>query len=209
MLLFVGLGNPGREYVWNRHNVGFKAVEAIARRYGISSWEKDRKLESPVAIGSLGDKQVTLLKPAGYMNDSGTVVSGAVQFYKFKISDIVVFHDEVELPPGELRVRIGGGNAGHNGLRSISAHSNVGNDYKRVRIGIGHPGKNLNLVHHYVLSDFTPEERQWVEALCDTIAENAELLANGEDEKFQNSVYEAMGSKQLVKLRPPPSWHAR
>jgi PTH1 family peptidyl-tRNA hydrolase len=201
MLLFVGLGNPGREYAWNRHNIGFKAVEAIARRYGFSSWEKDRKLDSPVAEGFLGDKRVTLLKPAGYMNDSGIAVSAAVRSYKF--------HDEVELPPGELRVRLGGGNAGHNGLRSISAHANVGNDYKRVRIGIGHPGKNLNLVHHYVLSDFTPEERRWVGALCETVAENAELLANGEDEKFQNSVYEAMDSKRLVRLRPPPSWRAR
>jgi PTH1 family peptidyl-tRNA hydrolase len=209
MLLFVGLGNPGREYAWNRHNIGFKAVEAIARRHGFSSWEKDRKLESPVAEGFLGGKPVTLLKPAGYMNDSGIAVSAAVQSYKFKIPDIVAFHDEVELPPGELRVRIGGGNAGHNGLRSISAHANVGNDYKRVRIGIGHPGKNLNLVHHHVLSDFTSEERRWVEALCDIVADNAELLANGEDEKFQNSVYEAMDSKQLVRLRPPPSWRAR
>jgi PTH1 family peptidyl-tRNA hydrolase len=209
MLLFVGLGNPGREYAWNRHNVGFKAVEAIARRDGFSSWANDRKLGSQVAEGSFGEKQVILLKPAGYMNESGSVVSAAVQFYKFKIPDIVVFHDEVELPPGELRVRTGGGNAGHNGLRSISAHANVGNDYKRVRIGIGHPGKNLNLVHHYVLSDFLPEERQWLDALCNTIAENAELLANGEDEEFQNRVYAEMDSRKLVPLRPPPSWRSR
>jgi PTH1 family peptidyl-tRNA hydrolase len=209
MLLFVGLGNPGREYAWNRHNAGFKAVEAIARREGFSSWEKDRKLESSVAEGSFGDKRVTLLKPAGYMNESGIAVSAAVQFYKFKIPDIVVFHDEVELPPGELRVRTGGGNAGHNGLRSISAHANVGNDYKRVRIGIGHPGKNLNLVHHYVLSDFLPEERQWLDALCNTIADSAALLANGEDEEFQNQVYAEMDSRKLVPLRPPPSWRSR
>src|SRR5262249_35660854 len=136
---------------------------------------------------------------------SGLAVAAAAQFYKIALGEIVVFHDEVELPPGELRIRTGGGNAGHNGLRSITAH--IGNDYRRVRMGIGHPGKNL--VYDYALSDFQPDERLWVEALCDTIAENAELLVNGEDERFQNSVYQSMDSKQLVKLRPPPSWRNR
>jgi PTH1 family peptidyl-tRNA hydrolase len=205
MLLFVGLGNPGRQYARNRHNIGFMAVEAIARHHSFSSWQADRKLESPVAEGSLSGKPVTLLKPWLYMNDSGVVVGAAKQFRKLALSDIVVFHDEVELPPGELRIRTGGGNAGHNGLRSITAH--IGNDYRRVRMGIGHPGKNL--VYDYALSDFQPEEKVWVEALCDTIAENAGLLADGGDEEFQNKVYGEMDSKHLIRLRPPPSWRTR
>jgi peptidyl-tRNA hydrolase, PTH1 family len=202
MLLFVGLGNPGRQYARNRHNIGFMAVEAIARRHGFSSWEKDRKLESPVAEGSLSGKPVTLLKPWLYMNDSGVVVGAAKQFRKLALNDIVVFHDEVELPPGELRTRTGGGNAGHNGLRSITAH--IGNDYRRVRMGVGHPGKNL--VYDYALSDFQSDERPWVDALCDTIAENVGLLAASDDEEFQNRVYSEMDSKHLIRLRPPPSW---
>ncbi|HEV2957125.1 MAG TPA: aminoacyl-tRNA hydrolase [Xanthobacteraceae bacterium] len=205
MLLFVGLGNPGRQYARNRHNIGFMAVEAIARRHRFSSWQADRKLESPVAEGPLDGTSVTLLKPWLYMNDSGVVVGAAKQFRKVALSDIVVFHDEVELPPGELRIRTGGGNAGHNGLRSITAH--IGNDYRRVRMGIGHPGKNL--VYDYALSDFGPDERAWVEALCDTIAENAGLLAAGDDENFQNKVYAEMDSKHLISLRPPPSWRTR
>jgi peptidyl-tRNA hydrolase, PTH1 family len=205
MLLFVGLGNPGRQYARNRHNIGFMAVDAIARRHGFRTWEKDRKLESPVAEGSLSGKPVTLLKPWLYMNDSGVVVGAAKQFRKIELSDIIVFHDEVELPPGELRIRTGGGNAGHNGLRSITAH--IGNDYRRVRMGIGHPGKNL--VYDYALSDFQPDERLWVEPLCDTIAENTELLVAGEDEEFQNKVYEGTDSKHLIRLRPPPSWRTR
>jgi PTH1 family peptidyl-tRNA hydrolase len=207
MLLFVGLGNPEPGYAWNRHNVGFKAVEAIAKRYSLLPWSRDRWLDSDAIRVSLGQQEVMLLKPGLYMNHSGAVVFAAVQHYKIKVPDIVVFHDEVELPPGEVRVRTGGGNAGHNGLRSISAHASVGNDYKRVRIGIGHPGKNLNLLYDYVLSNFRPDERQWVEALCDTIADNAGLLVTGDDEEFQNRVYDEMNSRQLVTLRPPPSWH--
>jgi len=209
MLLFVGLGNPERGYSWNRHNVGFKAVEAIAKQYSVVPWSHDSWLDGDATRVLLGQQEVMLLKPGLYMNHSGAVVSAAVQHYKIKVPEIVVFHDEVELPPGEVRVRKGGGNAGHNGLRSISAHRNIGNDYRRVRIGIGHPGKNLNPVHEYVLSNFRPEERQWVEALCDTIGANAGLLAAGEDEEFQNVVYDEMDSKKLVTLRRPPSWRPR
>jgi len=205
MLLVVGLGNPGRQYAGNRHNIGFMAVDAIADRHGFSSWETDRKLGSPVAQGSLDGTPVTLLKPWLYMNDSGVVVGAAKQFRKLALNDIVVFHDEVELPPGELRTRTGGGNAGHNGLRSITAH--IGNDYRRVRMGIGHPGKNL--VYDYALSDFRPDEKLWVRALCDTIAENAELLVASDDEEFQNKVYDDMISKNLISLRPPPSRRSR
>jgi len=198
MLLFVGLGNPDPEYARNRHNVGFMAVDTIAKRHGLQPWR--RRFHGVAADGPLGGERVVLLLPGTYMNDSGLAVVAAAQFFKIAPADIVVFHDEVELPPGELRVRTGGGNAGHNGLRSISA--DIGNDYRRVRIGVGHPGKDL--VHGHVLSNFGADERPWVEALCDIIAENAELLARGEDTTFQNVVYVAMDAKHLIKLRPPP-----
>src|SRR5438093_1819563 len=129
------------------------------------------------------------------MSDSGRAVAEAARFYKVAPRDIVVFHDEVELPPGKVRVKVGGGIAGHNGLRSISAH--VGNDYKRVRIGVGHPGVK-ELVHPHVLGDFAKAERPWVEALCDVIAANAELLAQGKDASFQNKVHLAMAAKGFV-----------
>ena len=126
------------------------------------------------------------------MNESGRAVAEAMHFYKLTLADIVVFHDELDLTPGKVRVKTGGGNAGHNGLRSISAH--IGNDYRRVRIGIGHPG-DKEMVHGYVLSDFAKAERDWVEALTDIIADNADLLARGEDASFQNKVHLAMGAK--------------
>jgi PTH1 family peptidyl-tRNA hydrolase len=197
MLLFVGLGNPGTEYARNRHNIGFMAVDAIARRQGFPRWR--RRFQGVAAEGQLGGKQAVLLLPGTYMNESGRAVREAAQFFKIAPHEIVVFHDEVELPPGEVRVRTGGGNAGHNGLRSISAQ--IGNDYRRVRLGVGHPGKDL--VHDYALSNFFESERPWVEALCETIADQAELLARGEDTVFEDTVYLTMNSKHLVKLRPP------
>jgi PTH1 family peptidyl-tRNA hydrolase len=129
------------------------------------------------------------------MNESGRAVAEAVNFYKLAVSDIVVFHDELELPPGKLRVKVGGGNAGHNGLRSISAH--VGNDYKRVRLGIGHPG-DKKLGAAYVLQDFAKSEGPWVETLCDAVADNAGLLIEGKDSTFQNKVHLAMAAKGFV-----------
>ena len=162
MLLFVGLGNPGERYVANRHNIGFMAVQALAKRHGIAPWR--RKFQGVAVEGAIGDEKLLLLLPGTFMNESGRAVAEAINFYKLTASDIVVFHDELELPPGKLRVKVGGGNAGHNGLRSISAH--VGNDYRRVRFGIGHPG-DKNLVERYVLQDFAKDEKPWVEALCD------------------------------------------
>ena len=190
MLLFVGLGNPGSAYVGNRHNVGFMAVEAIAKRHGIGPWR--RRFQGVAAEGPLAGKRVLMLLPGTFMNESGRAVAEAANFYKLGIGDIMVFHDEIELPPGKVRLKIGGGNAGHNGLRSISEH--LGNDYRRVRIGVGHPGVK-ELVHHHVLSDFAKSERPWVEALCDVIADNAVLLAKGEDASFQNKVHLAMQAK--------------
>jgi PTH1 family peptidyl-tRNA hydrolase len=190
MLLFVGLGNPGSAYVGNRHNVGFMAVEAIAKRHGIGPWR--RRFQGVAAEGPLAGKRVLMLLPGTFMNESGRAVAEAANFYKLGIGDIMVFHDEIELPPGKVRLKIGGGNAGHNGLRSISEH--LGNDYRRVRIGVGHPGVK-ELVHHHVLSDFAKSERAWVKALCEIIADNAPLLATGQDASFQNKVHLAMQAK--------------
>jgi PTH1 family peptidyl-tRNA hydrolase len=193
MLLFVGLGNPGAGHAGNRHNVGFMAVEAIAARHGLRPWR--RRFHGVAVDGALGGERVLLLLPGTYMNDSGLAVSAAAQFFKIAPHEIVVFHDEVDLAPGKLRVKTSGGNAGHNGLRSISAH--VGNDYRRVRIGVGHPGVK-DLVYAHVLGDFAKSERPWVEALCDIIAENAELLVRGQDATFQNKVHLAMDAKGFV-----------
>ena len=136
MKLFVGLGNPGAEYAFNRHNVGFMAADAIAATHGFPAWRK--RFQGLAAEGRLGREQVLLLKPQTYMNESGRSVGEAVRFYKLDLADVIVFHDELDLVPGKVRVKAGGGVAGHNGLRSITAH--IGNDYVRVRIGIGHPG---------------------------------------------------------------------
>ena len=190
MRLIVGLGNPGTQHVGNRHNVGFMAVQAIARRHGFSPWR--RRFQGVATEGTIGAERVLLLLPGTYMNESGRAVAEAAHFYKLALPDIVVVHDEVELPPAKLRVKTGGGNAGHNGLRSISAH--IGNDYRRVRIGIGHPGVK-ELVHPHVLGDFGKDEREWVDGLCAIIADNAELLAKGEDATFQNKVHFAMQAK--------------
>lgn len=190
MRLFVGLGNPGARYEGNRHNIGFMAVDAIARRQGFSPWR--RRFQGETAEATLEGERVVLLKPATYMNESGRAVGEAAHFFKLAVGDIVVFHDELDLPPAKLRVKTGGGHAGHNGLRSISSH--VGNDYRRVRLGIGHPGVK-ELVHAYVLNDFAKAERPWVEGLCEAVADNAGLLATDRDSAFQNKVHLAMQAK--------------
>jgi len=190
MLLLVGLGNPGARYAGNRHNIGFMAVQEIAKRRGFGPWR--RRFQGIASEGPLGGVRAMLLLPETYMNDSGRAVAEAMHFYKLTLPDLVVFHDEIDLPPGKVRVKIGGGAAGHNGLRSISEH--VGNDYRRVRLGIGHPG-HKDLVQHYVLSDFAKGEWNWVDVLIAIVAENAELLARGEDASFQNKVHLAMVAK--------------
>jgi len=190
MLLLVGLGNPGARYIGNRHNIGFMAVQAIAKRHGIGPWR--RRFQGVACEGPIGGERVLLLLPGTYMNESGRAVGEAAQFYKLPPETTTVFHDEIELPPGKVRVKVGGGIAGHNGLRSISEH--IGNDYRRVRIGVGHPG-HKDLVEHYVLSDFAKSEWPWVEALADILAENVELLVRGEDASFQNKVHLTMLAK--------------
>ena len=190
MLLFVGLGNPGAKHAGNRHNIGFMVVEAIAKRHSFPPWRK--RFQGVATEGPINGVRVQLLLPGTFMNESGRAVVEAMHFYKTALSDMVVFHDELDLQPAKVRVKLGGGIAGHNGLRSITEH--VGNDYRRVRIGIGHPGVK-ELVHGYVLTDFAKSERPWVEALTGVIADNAELLARGEDSSFQNKVHLAMDAK--------------
>jgi peptidyl-tRNA hydrolase, PTH1 family len=198
MLLFVGLGNPGAKYARNRHNIGFMAIEAIARGYNFPPFRK--RFQGMATEGALDGARVILLQPQTFMNESGRAVLEAARFHKIALTDIVVFHDELDLPPGKLRVKTGGGNAGHNGLRSITAH--LGNDYRRVRLGIGHPG-DKNLVHSYVLNDFGKSEEAWAQALCDGIARNAGLLAKGDDAGFQNRLHLFMDAAGFADVKRP------
>ena len=199
MLLFVGLGNPGPKHAGNRHNIGFMAVQAIARRHELSPWR--RRFQGVAVEGNIANERVLLLLPGTYMNELGRAVVEAANFYKVEPGSIVVFHDEVDLPAAKVRVKVGGGVAGHNGLRSITAH--VGNDYKRVRIGIGKPDVK-ELVPMHVLGDFAKSDWAWVEALCDVIADNAALLVEGKDSTFQNKVHLAMEAKGFGDDEEPP-----
>ena len=187
MLLLVGLGNPGMRHARNRHNIGFMAVEAIVRQYGFAPFRP--RFQSRASEGQIAGERIVLVEPQTFMNESGRAVQEAARFYKIALGDIIVFHDELDLAPGKLRVKVGGGNAGHNGLRSITAH--LGNEYKRVRLGIGHPGDKA-LVYSYVLNDFAKAEEAWVEALCAANADYMPLLVRGDDAHFQSKVHLAM-----------------
>jgi PTH1 family peptidyl-tRNA hydrolase len=198
MRLFVGLGNPGSRYARNRHNIGFMAADAIARAHNAGPWR--RRFQGQTAEAVIGGEKVLILKPETYMNESGRSVAEAQRFFKIPLEDLTVFYDELDLPPAKLRVKIGGGNAGHNGLRSITAH--CGNDYRRVRIGIGHPGHKA-LVQPHVLGDFAKSDEPWVEDLTRAIAENAALLAKGDDASFQNKVHLAMEARGWTEVKRP------
>jgi len=187
MKLFVGLGNPRQEYAFNRHNVGFMAVDAIAAAHDFPAWRK--RFSGLAAEGRLGGESLVLLKPQTFMNESGRAVGEAARFYKLGVGDVVVFHDEIDLPPGKIRLKTGGGIAGHNGLRSLGAH--IGNDYARVRIGVGRPG-DRGPVSNYVLHDFAKADHDWLEPLLRAIADNAPYLAEGANDKFQSLVAHAM-----------------
>jgi peptidyl-tRNA hydrolase, PTH1 family len=191
MLLFVGLGNPGSDYARNRHNIGFVVLEEIARRHDFRLWR--RGFLGEYAEGVLDHKKVVLLRPHTFMNESGRSVQEALRYFKLEQRDVTVFHDEIELPPAKVRVKLGGGIAGHNGLRSISEC--IGNEYWRVRLGVGHPGAK-HLVERYVLSDFPKTDWPWVKALVETVAENAGVLARDEA-NFQNKVHLAMEIKGI------------
>lgn len=184
MFLFTGLGNPGPKYAGNRHNIGFMAVYAIARRHRFSPWR--RRFQGTACEGEIEGHKVLALLPETYMNESGRAVAEAQRFYKIALGDIFIFHDELDLPPAKARYKVGGGNAGHNGLRSITAH--CGNEYARIRLGIGHPG-DKSLVMPFVLNDFAKTERGWVEALCEGCADLAGLLVIGRLDEFQNRLH--------------------
>ncbi len=184
MRLVVGLGNPGARYARNRHNIGFMAVDAIARRHGIGGFRS--RFKGEIAEGPIAGERRLLLKPQTFMNVSGESVAAAARFFKLLPEEIVVIHDEIDLRPGKVRVKRGGGTAGHNGLRSIDAH--IGNDFWRVRIGIGHPGVK-ELVQPYVLQNFPAEETSlWVAPLLDAIADTIGLLLSGAPDAFMSEV---------------------
>jgi len=192
MFLFAGLGNPGATYASNRHNVGFMAVDVIAAAHGFGPWKK--KFHGALAEGILGGQKVWLLKPQTFMNESGRSVGEAVRFHNIPLERVFVFYDELDLEPGKVRVKLGGGAAGHNGIRSIAAH--ITPDFKRVRLGIGHPG-DKNMVMPHVLGDFAKSDREWLVAMLDAVSDNAAMLIAGEDSKFQSAVH--------LKVNPAPS----
>ena len=190
-LLLIGLGNPGKSYAGNRHNIGFMTVDAIADAYGFSKWSK--KFTALICEGSIGGVKTLLLKPQTYMNLSGGPGSEAVRFYKIPPERVVVIHDELDLPLGKLRVKKGGGNGGHNGLKSLDEH--LGKEYWRVRVGIGHPG-DKDMVADYVLSDFTRSERKQADIIVDEIARNIDLLLDGDEAKFMSRI--ALKTKYIL-----------
>lgn len=192
MKLFVGLGNPGAKYAQNRHNIGFMAVDRIAEDHGFGPWRN--KFQGLVSEGHLGGEKVILLKPETFMNRSGQSVGEAIRFYKLEPGEIVVFHDEIDLAPGKLRVKQGGGHAGHNGLRSL--HSHIGDAYGRVRMGVGHPG-HKDAVPTYVLKDFPKADHDWLDDMLRGISDGAPDLAVGDTGRFQNAV--------ALRLNPPRS----
>jgi len=196
MRLFVGLGNPGAKYVHNRHNIGFKAVDRIAGDHGFSPWRG--KFQGSVSEGRLGTEKVVLLKPETFMNKSGQSVGEAMRFFKLVPKDVVVFHDEIDLAPGKLRVKTGGGHAGHNGLRSLHAH--IGEAYTRVRMGVGHPGRK-EAVPGYVLHDFPKADHDWLDDMLRGCSDGAAHLAEGDTGRFQNAV--------ALRLNPPRSSASR
>ncbi len=190
MFLFAGLGNPGAKYAHNRHNIGFMAVDEIVRRHNFSDWRK--KFQSEISTGTIDGEKILVLKPQTYMNESGRAVGETMRFHNIPLERIYVFYDELDLQPGKVRVKTGGGAAGHNGIRSIAAH--IGADFKRVRMGIGHPGVP-ELVQPHVLGDFAKTDRSWLEKLLTGLADEVPLLVAGQDEKFQ--------SKVALVLNPP------
>ena len=190
MLLLVGLGNPGGAYSKNRHNIGFMAVDEIVRRHSLQVFRE--KFNGLLTEGIFGSDRVLILKPSTFMNDSGRSVIAAADFYKIRPKDILVIHDELDLDAGKLRLKNGGGHAGHNGLRSI--HTHIGDGYRRLRIGIGHPG-NKSMVSSHVLRDFAKADAEWLEPMLASVADHIELALVGDDADFLNKV--------LLNFKPP------
>jgi len=190
-LLVAGLGNPGRSYAGSRHNIGFMVVDALCDRYGFAPFRS--RFLGQAAEGTVAGRRVLALKPMTYMNESGRSVAEARRFYKVEPADVIVFHDELDLAAGKLRVKDGGGTAGHNGIRSIRDH--IGPDFRRVRVGIGHPGDKGRVVGH-VLKDFSKADRDWLDPLLDAVGTHFPLLAGGDGAAFM--------SKVALTLNPPP-----
>lgn len=183
MKIIVGLGNPGPKYAANRHNIGFMAVDALHRKHPFGPWSK--KFKAEISEGEIAGEKVLLMKPQTFMNLSGEAVGEAMRFYKLGPGDIIAIHDELDLPAGKVKLKVGGGHGGHNGLKSLDAH--CGRDYKRLRLGIGHPGSK-ELVHNHVLGDFAKVDQGWLDELMDDIAINADLLFDGDGSKFMNKL---------------------
>ena len=210
MHFIVGLGNPGGQYAGHRHNIGFMALDAIHDENDFHPWSK--KHAALVSEGRLGGEKVLLVKPQTFMNDSGKAVGDALRFYKAEPGDVTVLHDELDLPPGKVKVKTGGGNGGHNGLRSIDAH--IGKEYRRVRLGIGHPGHKDRVTGH-VLGDFSKADRTWLDPLLEALARNADLIPQGEDAMLMNRLAiqtdsnEPPGAKGSDKAKPKGQSHVR
>jgi PTH1 family peptidyl-tRNA hydrolase len=192
MLILAGLGNPGPKYEHNRHNIGFLAVDALARRWSFPAMRS--KFQGQAAEGVIDGVKTLLLKPQTFMNDSGRSIGDALKFYKGAPMDVVVFYDELDMAPGRFRMKTGGGAAGHNGVRSTIAH--IGPDFRRGRMGIGHPGHKDRVLGH-VLSDFHKVDKDWVAALTEAIADAAPLLAAGEDDRYQAEVMRLAPAEKL------------
>lgn len=187
MLLIVGLGNPGGKYANNRHNIGFMAADAIVRRHSFSQWRA--RFQGEISEGNVGGQKVLVLKPQTYMNDSGRAVGEAARFFKIEPQDVIVLHDELDLAPCKVRVKRGGGHAGHNGLRSI--HNHLGTEYARIRLGIGHPGEKDRVTGH-VLKDFGSDESKWLDPLLDAVADEISWVIDGDDARFMTNVARAV-----------------
>lgn len=200
MLLIVGLGNPGSKYAGNRHNIGFMAVDEIVRRHSFSPWRK--KFQSDVSEGFMGAEKLLIMKPQTFMNESGRAVGEAARFHNIDPSQIIVFYDELDLEAGKVRVKLGGGAAGHNGIRSMIAHG--GPHFIRVRLGIGHPGDKAQ-VHNHVLSDFAKSDKPWLELLLEAVATHFPLLVAGEESNFQSKVHLALHPAPLKAQKPVPN----
>lgn len=200
MIIIAGLGNPGTQYAGNRHNIGFMAVDALQRLPSFAPWSK--KFKAEISEGEIAGEKVLLLKPLTFMNLSGESVGEAMRFYKVKIGDIIAIHDELDLIAGRARIKVGGGHGGHNGLKSIDAH--CGKEYRRLRLGIGHPG-DKERVNGHVLGDFAKADRVWLEPLIDAIADNAEMLVKGEDSQLMNKLALAAGVKSEEKKAAGPA----
>ena len=197
--LLVGLGNPGAEYARTRHNIGFMALDRIADDHGFAPWRT--KFQGQLCEGRLGTEKVLLLKPETFMNLSGQSVGETMRFYKLDVDDVTVLHDELDLAPGKVKVKQGGGHAGHNGLRSI--HSHIGEAYERVRLGIGHPGRK-DLVSAYVLKDFPKADDDWLHPLMTGLSNGAADLACGEPGRFMNAVALQVNPPRSSKSQPRP-----